>query len=346
MKWGIVGVLALFVISGILYVSPIPNDLQKLLTGTRCLKDTEIAVYEILEEGRPGKVRVSVIDKAASTHVWSRNFTIPSTSHSHSYLLRDCHFYLHQRGGFNPEDGKVEPGYFWGLLQYGYFSEGDGRRIVTFAENASGKSQDSKIFFGTTYAITNAERYISLEQSALGKPDYALVIKNIETGEDEYVLTLDEVLKEHPNAAGSFDVGTWVTRPDGEYLKTVIYNGARELAYIYIKRGTWETEIYETPSDLMAGVEGAIPPFAPLLAYTDVIVWAGFAEMTEQLIDEQVASGQKKHLIVANLKTGKKTVVEEVPIKKAHRFKMKWFSDTELEYTMPDGTRKTYRVEE
>lgn len=346
MKNGIIGVLVLCLVGSILYVSPISNDIQKLLTGTRCLKDTEKAVYEILEEGRPGKVRVNVVDTVASTTVWSKDFSIPSTSHSRAYLLHRCHFYLHERDGFNPENGEVDPGYFWGLLQHKYFSEDGGKRVVTFAENSSGKSQDSKVFYGTTYSISDGENYASLERSTLSKPDYALVIKNIETGADEYILTLAEVLKEHPEAAGSFDVGKWVTRPDGEYLKTVIYDGARELAYIYIKADTWETEIFETPTDLMAGVEGAIPPFAPLLAYTDVIVWAGFAEMTEQLIDEQISSGQKKHLIVANLKTGKKAVIETVPIIKSHRFKMTWLSDTELEYTMPDGTKKTYQVEE
>jgi hypothetical protein len=116
------------------------------------------------------------------------------------------------------------------------------------------------------------------------------------------------------------------------------------MAYVYVKLATWETEIYDTPSDQMAGVEGAMPPFAPLMAYTDVIVWAGFAEMTDQLIEEQIASGQKKHLIVADLRTGKKTVIETVPIIKTHRFKMKWLADTELEYIMPDGEVRVYNA--
>lgn len=345
MKYGIVALVLLSLIGGAFYVSPWASDVQQLLTGTRCLKDTEKAMYEILDEGRPGKIRISVFDTMASTTVWKRELSVPSTTHIHSYELQRCSFYLHRAENYDFQQNKALPGYVWDLRRYKYFNDGLGKRVMVISQNLSGETGKRENLYGSMFVVDLSDTYISLERSVLGKPDYALVIKNIETGEDEYVLTLDEVLKEHSNVAGSFDVGKWVMRPDGEYLFTTIYDGSRIMAYVYVKLGTWETRIYETPPDQMAGVEGAMPPFAPLMAYTDVIVWAGFAEMTDQLIEEQIASGQKKHLIVANLRTGKKTVVEAVPIIKTHRFKMAWISDTELEYTMPDGAKKIYRVE-
>lgn len=345
MKYGVATLLILGVIGGALSLSPLADDVQQLLTGTRCLKDTEQAVYEVLENTRPGKVRVSVIDTVASSTLWSKDFVHPTPGNAYPIRLQKCAFYAPQSRNYDFEKKEPLVGYSFELWKFDYFRD-EGQPIVTMSKNSTGEDGGRvRYYSGSFFNINNSEEYTVLEQGFLGDKDYALVIKNIETGEDEYVLTLDEVLKEHPNAAGSFDIGKWVTRPDGEYLFTTIYDGSRIMAYVYVKLGTWETKIYDTPSDQMAGVEGATPPFAPLMAYTDVIVWAGFAEMTDQIIDEQIASGQKKHLIVADLRSGKKAVVEEVPIIKTHRFKMKWLSDTELEYTMPDGTRKTYTVE-
>jgi len=321
------------------------TDIKDGLTGTRCLRENEKAIYEVLEKGRPGKVRVSVIDIAASTTMWSRDLVHPTPDNVYPMRLNNCSFYLPVSNNYDYKDGKPLPGYTFSLWQFRYFADAE-KLVAVLSENPTGeKGKTERRYSGSFFNVNSSEKYVVLERSYLGEDDYALVIKDIRTGKDAFVLTLDEVLKEHPNAAGSFDVGRWVTRPDGEYLRTFIYDGVRDVAYVYVKAGTWETEVYDVPSDMLAGVEVAIPPFAPILAYTDVIVWAGIYEVTQALIDEQISSGQKKHLIVANLKTGKKVVIETAPIIRGHRFKLTWLSDTELQYTMPDGTTKTYRIE-
>jgi hypothetical protein len=89
-------------------------------------------------------------------------------------------------------------------------------------------------------------------------------------------------------------------------------------------------------------VERSAPPFAPYLAYTDVVVWTGDAEIRDQLIQDQIRAGKQKHLIVANLITGATTTIATTPIIPDHNFRPTWLDDNTLQYTLPDGTKKTY----
>lgn len=318
------------------------------LNLSRCLNENEEARYEIVEKGDPGVVRVTVWNTQKDTPEWSRDFPIPSTSHVGNHQLSSCHIYIHERVGYDVAARKVSPGYYWSLKRYPYFSTSAdaGETIVTFLENPTGKRGDEiKPTYGTQFAVSSDERYISLERSILGDPDYALVIRNLETGEDEFELTLDALMRDHPNAAGSFSVGKWVMRPDGEYLLTETYDGAREPAFIRVKAESWQTDIFDSPRDVLSGVERAMPPFAPYLAYTDLTTFAGFQQVADAILDERIASGEPKRLLLADLRSGKTTLLEAVEVVRGHRWDLAWKSDTELEYTMPDGTRKSHRVE-
>ena len=133
-------------------------------------------------------------------------------------------------------------------------------------------------------------------------------------------------------------------RSDGVWLVGDIYEGPRWSAYYYIKRDTWETRIYETPEDYQAGVERSAPAFAPYLAYTNIIDWTGLPEADDALVAQQRAIRLTKKLIIADLKTGATTTIAEVPIVLHHKFRPMWLSDTTVEYTLPDGTKKQYTV--
>ena len=310
--------------------------------SSQCLMNGQKAELEVIEAGFPGKVKVRVKDVEGQL-VWQREFSVPSTSHVSFYELHDCGFYIHKGEGYNVNTNKVSPGYFSSLWMYDYFADGSGEQLVLFGENPTGQREDSKYFYGSQFRINPSETFISLERGYPGSPDYALVIKDIETKEDVFALSMKDVVEKQPSAAGTFSVGKWVERPDGEYLVSEIFDSARETAFVYIKTDTWESAVYPTPEDLQAGVERAYAPFEPMIAYTDIITWAGFKEVTDAIMDEYLAEGVKKHLTVQDLKTGERIVLEEVPLVRDHKFKLLWLSDTELQYVLPSGEVKTWR---
>ena len=307
-----------------------------------CLQNGHKAEYEVLEHGDPGVAKVRVRDVSGQL-VWEKKFSVPSTKHVKSYELHQCAIYIHNGTGLNPVNGKADPGYFWSLWKYPYYIESDGDELVKFSENLTGKREDSKKYYGTQFRINPSETFISLERGYPGSPDYALVIKDIETKEGVFALSMKNVVEKQPSAAGTFSVGKWVERPEGEYLVSEIFDSARETAFVYIKTDTWESAVYPTPQDLQAGVERAYAPFEPMIAYTDIITWAGFKEVTDAIMDEYLAEGVKKHLTVQDLKTGERIVLEEVPLVRDHKFKLLWLSDTELQYVLPSGEVKTWR---
>ena len=50
------------------------------LNATRCLNEHEEARYDVIRDGRPGTVRITVSNRETNAPVWSRDFEVPSTS--------------------------------------------------------------------------------------------------------------------------------------------------------------------------------------------------------------------------------------------------------------------------
>ena len=70
----------------------------------------------------------------------------------------------------------------------------------------------------------------------------------------------------------------------------------------------------------------------------------GIDVIENQIFKDNVARGDKEHLIVADLETGATTTVAEIPLTRNYQFGLKWISENTLQYTMPDGTMETYMV--
>ena len=187
------------------------------------------------------------------------------------------------------------------------------------------------------------EQYLVLEKSYLGKDDYALVIKELNTLKDLLVLNLKDVLRQHPDVIpGSFGLGRW--SDDGKYLYGDIFQGALSTAYYVIKAETWKVDIYAAPSDILAGVERAINFQNLHLAYVDIPTFTGFQEVYEQIIKEAKREGKLKNLFVYNLRTKEKIKITSADPE--WRFDINWLSDTELQYELPSGEKKIYKINE
>ncbi len=213
------------------------------------------------------------------------------------------------------------------------------------SENITGQKGKSTHYYGLAFSIDPTETYISLERSYLDKPDYALVIKNIKTGKDEYVLTLADLLKKYPTAAGSFDVGQWRTKPDGKLvLAGHLYQDRYKPAFYQLEAGTWKLRVWLTPEDFSGYGEYAMPQYSPYLAYTDFDVFGGIDIIEDQVFADKVARGDTEHLIVVNLETGAREIIAEISLVRNYRFNLKWISEDTLHYTMPDGEVRIYKI--
>ena len=72
-------------------------------------------------------------------------------------------------------------------------------------------------------------------------------------------------------------------------------------------------------------------------------VWYGIDIMTEQEEARRRARGTGTELYIENLFTRERNFVDktEEPL---WYFQPKWISDTELQYELPDGTKKIYKI--
>jgi hypothetical protein len=218
---------------------------------------------------------------------------------------------------------------------------GKQEKILTLADWPQGQKEAS-VYYAYDFRVDPSEKYIALERSYYPQPDYAIVIKNLDTKKDAFVLPLSEMQKIDHSAYGSFELGRWFTLGGDTYLWGDIIDGAYASAYYRINRDTWQVDVWPTPNDFNSGVERASSPYG-YLAYVNIPTFTGFAEITQDILDDAVKKGIKKGLKVANLKTGKVETIESID--PHYSFDMKWLDDWKtLQYHMPDGTVKTYTI--
>ncbi len=211
--------------------------------------------------------------------------------------------------------------------------------ILKFSTTDSNGKYES--LYNDDFRIDPNEQYLVLEKSYLGKDDYALVIKDLNILNDLLVLNLRDATRQYPDVIpGSFGLGRW--SDDGKYLYGDIFQGALSTAYYIIEAGAWKVDVYAAPPDIVAGVERTISFQNLLLAYVDIPTFTGFQEVYEQIIEQAKKEGKQKNLFVYDLRTKEKVKIASAPPE--WRFNIKWLSDAELEYFLPDGERRVYRI--
>lgn len=297
------------------------EEIKEIKHGV-CLSDDEFADYKT-EEIKDGPSRAIVYIKEKNTNKLISEFQIENiTRHYHPYEAHKCGIYLVREFNIDYKKGKPLPDFRMEVWRYRY--DGSGEKLVE--EN--------------DFRVDDNEKYLVLERSYLGKSDYALIIKDLETKEDVFVLTLDEILKKYPNLRpGSFGLGVFTA--DNKYQWGNIYEGAYDIAYYRIELGTWKTDILPSPSDLPSGAERDFN-FKGWLAYADITSFTGLEGVTEQIEEEARKAGKMKNLFLYNLFTKEKIKIASAD--PGWRFALKWLSDTELEYEIPSGEKKIYKI--
>lgn len=221
------------------------------------------------------------------------------------------------------ERGTALPGFTREILQYDY----DGRFIRLVGEN--------------DFRVSSNEQYITLRRGFGGRDDYALVIKDLKTLEDAFVLPASDIYEQETALAGAtIGLETWSS--DGNSFWVEMFSGAIVNGYIRIDTTNWTYDIFPTPSDILGG--DALNPKKVLVTRHLKNIWIGIAELTEQerALRRQEGIGTELHIF--NLETQESIKIDGTS-EPLHYFRPQWVSDTELHYIMPDETLKTYTLE-
>ncbi len=307
-------------------------------TRSPCLRNDEIATYEVKKRKRnmgdtEADVIISIRDK--NNGLIKNSFQINDLFNDHSFEVHKCGVYVLRMFNYNPEKTKQEPGYKDELWRYDY--NGKGEPLLLFAE----KPKEFIAYYDPVFRVSPDEIYIVLVRGGyLERPDYALVIRNLNLKTDDFVLPRQFLLEQHPEFIGLFSLRTWTK--DGSFFWADLSTTANVEAFLRILRNSWKVDVLFAPEDVLGG--DALNLEKGLITVHPGNVWYGIDVMTEQEKERRRAQGIGTELYIQDLFTGKRYFIDKTD-EPLWFFKPQWFSDTELEYKLPTGEKKIYNIE-
>lgn len=315
------------------------NETEHLL----CLSESEQADFKIERLGKYPSVEydkgfIEVVVKEVDTYKETSRFKIDNVinpSHYHPAEIHKCGVYVIRVFNYDPSKTKQDPGYKNELWKYDY--NGNGKPIILFSE----KSKEFISYYSPDFRIDPNENFLVLEKAYLGRKDYSLVIKNLNNKENIFVLSAKEITEQHQNIVGNFNMREWTK--DSRYFWGDIFVGAYVKGFFRIDTFNWKTDIFEAPEGVGGG--DALNTEKGLVTRHPGYVWTGLDILTEEIKKEWRKQGKKSTLYLYNLFT-KEQILLETTDEPLWFFKPKWLSDTELQYELPTGEKKIYRVKE
>jgi len=311
--------------------------IEKTTDGNLCLRDNEIADYKIEKiDEYYGETQIVVKDEKSGTDKFS--FGIQNTRLSvHPIEIHKCGIYLIREFNINYAKSEFLPNFNYTLWKYDY--TGNSTKLITLAERK--KEQKLVIYYSTEFRISPQEKYLALIRGSLGSSNYALVIKDLNTLQDVFVLPITEIEKQKPEMVQDIEFQTWTK--DGRYFWLDTHDGANILGYIRIDSTDWNVDYLLSPKDVLGG--DALNVEKGLITVHPGNIWFGIADMTQQEKNERKSKGIGTELYIENLFTQEKTFVVSTT-EPLHYFRPQWLSDTELQYELPSGEKKVYKIEQ
>lgn len=345
-----IGVLLGLILSITFYFKNNTVNLREVKKGTQekqtqgaCLNDDEVAENSAPWDEQSGSnpnmgyfatspVTIFVKDKKTNTE--KRNFQISGNSEGlYTLQLFKCNIYVIRIFNFDEKKGLPLSNYrteFW-RFHYG----GEGEKLLELF-----KKEGAPDNYGQTFRVDPLEQYVVLENGYLGKDNYSLVIKDLKTLEDAFVLPLADIANKNPDFVGSFSMRQWTK--DSRYFWGDIFDGADVLAVFRVDSTTWKWEVFEVPPYTMGGT--ALNAEHGYITYDDGPSWTGDVEFDQINKAKWLKEGKKLNFYLYNVFTKKQILLETVddPL---WSFKPEWLSDTELQYELPSGERKVYKID-
>jgi len=315
------------------------QQIAKMQDG--CLRADEEAEYKLInEKGAEDSAVIIVKDK--NTRGEQRRFTIPiqSATHYHPIELHPCGVYAMRQYNYDYSFGKPLPNYKDELWKYDYGGRGYLLMALYDAERPAVAN------YSNDFRIDPTERYLVLAKGFAGSSDglYDIVFKDTKTMADVFVLPVSEVWGKYPytipGSSVGFEAGGWTK--DGRYFWANFFVGAPVLGYIRIDSTNWTYELFKAPPDVLGGDQLNLE--TGWLTVHPGNVWFGVSKLTEEEKAKRRAQGIGTELYIHNLITAERRFVVSTT-EPLWYFRPNWLSDTELEYTLPSGEKKIFKVE-
>lgn len=300
-----------------------------------CFGGDEIAIYNVKEkEGNDGGViTIEIKNKLSDGLIYS--FEIKNVRiNYHPVELHQCNVYMVRMFGYDiTKEGNQAPGYKEELWKYNY--KGNGKPIILLSE----KPKEFISYFSPDFRVDPLEHYIVLLKGYFGSPDYALVVKDLKTLEDAFVLPMTEIEKQNKEIIGNLELDIW-TR-DGRYFWAATHYGAVSLGFIRIDTQNWTSDIFQAPENVLGG--DALNIENGFITVHPGNVWFGVEEIEQEEKAKRRKEGIGTELYIHNLFTGERSFVNKTD-EPLWFFKPKWISENELEYELPTGEKKVYKI--
>lgn len=317
--------------------------LKHNLLSRECLEDTSLVNLNIerLEKNatdakyNEGVAHVSVRQK---TDEKISSFDIENVTPGRFYFpgIQKCGIYIIRTFGYDYQKKIPLQEYRRELWMYAY--DGSGRILMTDSAKWSHESTLGD------FRIDPSEHYLVLAKGYLGSPDYSIVVKNLETLEDIFILPITEIKNRKPDIVGDMgfeSTSSFGWTKNGHYFWARTSSGANTLGFIRIDTQTWQTDLLSAPKDILGG--DVLNFENGYITVHSGNVWYGIAEITEKKKEERRKQGIGTELYIYNLITGEKQFVAKTD-EPLWYFSPRWISDAELRYIESNNERRVYEI--
>lgn len=330
----VLSVLGLIILIGGM-VLLISSETISFRDAHRCLEENEQPSFiKIKDPTREtsGEIEISVVD--TRTNSTTTSFTIQDAlaNNYHPAETHKCGVYILRGFNFDFHAFEALPGFNRAIWFYDYSV--NGTELIRLAgENADGD-------YSYDFRIDPTETYIALEQGYSGKENHALIIKNLDTGEDIFSLFARDIANENTHVVGSFGMLAWTD--DGRYFWTNLFNGAYVNGFVRVDTAAWTYEVFDVPEGILGGFPLNVNTgYVPMVPYD---FWTGADIFDEIVIQEYEKLGITADLYLYNVFSEESILIADTEATTWH-FKSRWFSDSELQYKLPSGEVRTYTTQ-
>lgn len=314
------------------------NNNQVKKERSVCLSNDEVIDYKIEKKNRTlgdieAVVYINIKNNLTRSNV--KNFQLDNIYKSyHPIEIHKCGIYIMKMFNYDFKETKQPFGFKMEIWRYQYNS---GTSLILLSEK--NKEEISINDFSYDFRVDPTEKYVVLEKGYLGKDNYAVVIKNLETKEDVFTLPMKDIADLNEELIGSFGMNEW--SKDGKYYWGNIFDGANVLAFFRIETGTWKMQFFPAPEGTMGG--DALNPENGYITYDNGAPWTGDADFNKTYQEQWKKEGKKVSFYLYNLFT-KEKILLGTDSDPTSSIKGSWISDKEFEYTLPNSEKRIYKI--
>jgi len=324
---------------------PPPVATSTAVLHTPCLADNEYANYPLEQRnnrlGVPASSTIDVYVRTKQTESNIFSFKIGGIRITyHPPEFRPCGVYILREFGQGPHGG-FPPGYRVELWRYDY--SGIGTKLFTMFE-VIGPNQEVSSYYSDDFRVDPAEHYLALDRG-YQQSNEALVVKDVATLKNLFVLPLSDLAKQNPNVVGIFGLENGGWSKDGRYAWFNFSDSAdpaNTIGFVRVDTNNWSYKAFTAPQTTMGG--DAFNPDTGMTTYnTNVAPWTADAQMDQMYRDKAKKEGGITSFYIYDLLI-KRNYLVATTTDPVYYFRPQWISDTVLQYTLPSGATTTYAI--